>query len=69
MMKKLFSANPAHIGRPDGPPMPDALPESLLHGTPRALRKDLETVAALTEESLDNAQKQLVRLASYTTTR
>src|ERR1700744_6594871 len=42
MIKKMFSANPARIGRPDGPQMPDALPESLIHGTPRALRKDLE---------------------------
>jgi hypothetical protein len=32
----------------------------------RALRKDLETVAALTEESLDNTHNQLARLASYT---
>jgi len=29
------------------------------------LRGDLETVAALTQESLDRAQNQLVRLASY----
>src|SRR3984957_5223573 len=42
MIKKLFSANPARIGRFDGPQMPDALPESLLHGTPKTLRKDLE---------------------------
>jgi D-lactate dehydrogenase len=42
MIKKLFSVNPERIGRPDGPVMPDALPESLLHGTPKALRKDLE---------------------------
>jgi D-lactate dehydrogenase len=42
MIKKLFSVNPARIGRPDGPVMPDALPESLLHGTPKTLRKDLE---------------------------
>src|ERR1700759_1609629 len=42
MIKKLFSANPARIGRPDGPGMPDGLPGSLLHGTPRGLRQDLE---------------------------
>jgi hypothetical protein len=30
------------------------------------LRGDLETVAALTQDSLDRAQNQLVRLASYT---
>jgi hypothetical protein len=32
----------------------------------QTLRGDLETVAALTEESLNRAQSQLVRLASYT---
>jgi hypothetical protein len=32
----------------------------------QTLRGDLETVAALTEESLNRAQNQLVRLASYT---
>lgn len=32
----------------------------------QTLRGDLETVAALTEESLKRAQNQLVRLASYT---
>jgi D-lactate dehydrogenase len=41
-MSKLFSVDASRIGRPDGPVMPDALPESLLRGTPRALRKDLE---------------------------
>ena len=41
-MSKLFSVDASRIGRPDGPAMPDALPESLLHGTPRSLRKDLE---------------------------
>jgi hypothetical protein len=33
----------------------------------RNIRKDLETVAVATEESLDHTQKQLVRLAGYTT--
>jgi hypothetical protein len=32
----------------------------------QSLRSDLETVAALTEDSLRRAQNQLVRLASYT---
>jgi hypothetical protein len=33
----------------------------------RNIRKDLETVAVTTEESLDHTQNQLVRLAGYTT--
>jgi hypothetical protein len=41
-MSKLFSVDAGRIGRPDGPVMPDALPESLLHGTPRALRNGLD---------------------------
>ena len=35
MISKLFSANPARIGRFDGPPMYDAVPASLVEGTPR----------------------------------
>jgi acylpyruvate hydrolase len=33
-MRKLFSANPARIGRGDGPSKSDAVPASLVDGTP-----------------------------------
>src|SRR5271167_2498940 len=41
-MSKLFSVDVGRIGRPEGPAMPDAVPESMLHGTPKKLREDLE---------------------------
>ena len=41
MIKKLFSANPARIGRFDGPPTSDAVPASLVDGTPGDLKADL----------------------------
>jgi D-lactate dehydrogenase len=41
MFKKLFSVNPARIGRFDGPAMNDAVPASLVNGTPGDLKADL----------------------------
>ncbi len=41
MISKLFSANPARIARFDGPPMYDAVPASLVEGTPGDLKADL----------------------------
>jgi hypothetical protein len=41
MFKKLLSANPARIGRFDGPPMSDAVSASLVDGTPVDLKADL----------------------------
>jgi D-lactate dehydrogenase len=41
-MGKLFAVDPTRIGRPDGPALPDAVPEELRHGTPKALREGLE---------------------------
>ena len=35
-MRKLFSANPARMGRFDGPPKCDAVPASLVDGTVQA---------------------------------
>ena len=42
MIKKLFSVNPARIGRPSVPAESDAVPAELVHGTPIRLRQDLE---------------------------
>ena len=62
MMKKLFSANPARIGRFDGPPMSDAVPASLVDGTPGDLKADL--IALLGKEKVLHRAIDLVRYAS-----
>jgi D-lactate dehydrogenase len=38
---KLLSVDPGRIGRPTGPALSDALPDSLSHGTPKELREKL----------------------------
>ena len=40
-MRKLFEPNTRAIGRPPGPPMCDAVPDSLIDGTPSELCEDL----------------------------
>jgi hypothetical protein len=40
-MRKLFSANPARMGRFDGPPVCDAVPASMIEGSPGHLKADL----------------------------
>src|ERR1700723_1751484 len=62
MFQKLFSANPARIGRFDGPAMGDAVPASLIDGTPRALRADL--IALLGKSNVLHRAIDLVRYAS-----
>src|SRR5258707_12717033 len=59
---KLFSANPARIGRFDGPPTSDALPASLVDGTPGDLKADL--IALLEKENVLHRAIDLVRYAS-----
>src|SRR5260370_18394294 len=62
MIKKLFSANPARIGRFDGPPTSDAVPASLVDGTPGELKADL--IALLGKENVLHRAIDLVRYAS-----
>src|SRR5260370_8800150 len=62
MIKKLFSANPARIGRFDGPPTSDAVPASLVDGTPGDLKADL--IALLGKENVLHRAIDLVRYAS-----
>jgi D-lactate dehydrogenase len=40
-MRKLFSPNPARMGRFDGPPVCDAVPASMIEGSPGDLKADL----------------------------
>jgi D-lactate dehydrogenase len=61
-MAKLFSANPARIGRFDGPPKSDAVPASLVDGTPADLKADL--IALLGKENVLHRAIDLVRYAS-----
>jgi len=62
VVSKLFSANPARIGRPDGPPMSDAVPASLVEGTPADLKASL--IALLGKEKVLHRAIDLVRYAS-----
>jgi D-lactate dehydrogenase len=62
MSRKLFSANPSHIGRFNGPPTSDAVPASLVDGTPGDLKADL--VALLGKENVLHRAIDLVRYAS-----
>lgn len=62
MINKLFSANPARIGRFDGPPKDDAVPASLVDGTPADLKADL--IGLLGRESVLHRAIDLVRYAS-----
>src|SRR5580698_2804699 len=62
MPRKLFSANPAHIGRFEGPPMSDAVPASLVDGTPGDLKADL--IGLLGTENVLHRAIDLIRYAS-----
>jgi D-lactate dehydrogenase len=61
-MKKLFAPNTRAIGRPDGPPVCDAVPSAMIDGTPRELREDL--VKLLGEKQVQHRLIDLVRYAS-----
>ena len=62
MIRKLFSADPARIGRFDGPPKDDAVPASLVDGTPGDLKAEL--IALLGKEIVRHRAIDLVRYAS-----
>src|SRR6201991_5028965 len=62
MIRKLLSANPARIGRFDGPPESDAIPDSLVRGTPGDLKADL--ISLLGKENVLHRAIDLVRYAS-----
>ena len=62
MTRKLFSANPARIGRFDAPPPSDAVPPSLVDGTSDELKADL--IALLGKENVLHRAIDLVRYAS-----
>jgi D-lactate dehydrogenase len=61
-MRKLLSANPVRIGRFDGSPESDAVPASLVDGTPARLKADL--IALLGKEKILHRAIDLVRYAS-----
>jgi D-lactate dehydrogenase len=62
MTRKLLSANPAHMGRFDAPATSDAVPVSLVDGTPSKLKSDL--IALLGKENVLHRAIDLVRYAS-----
>src|ERR1700752_3363764 len=62
MIRKLLSANPARIGRFDGPPESDAIPDSFVDGSPGDLKADL--IALLGRENVLHRAVDLVRYAS-----
>lgn len=62
MARKLFSATPARIGRGDGSPESDAVPASLVDGTPAELKADLVTL--LGKQNVLHRAIDLVRFAS-----
>jgi D-lactate dehydrogenase len=61
-MRKLFSTNPARIGRFDGPPRCDAVPASMIDGSPDGLKADL--IGLLGKASVLHRAIDLVRYAS-----
>ena len=61
-MTKLFAADPARIGRPDGPALADAVPGELIDGAPAQLKADL--IALLGEDRVLHRLIDLVRYAS-----
>lgn len=61
-MRKLFSANPARIGRFDGPPVCDAVPASMIEGSPDDLKADL--IDLLGKANVLHRAIDLVRYAS-----
>ncbi len=62
MFRKLLSVDPALIGRFDAPPMSDAIPASLVDGTPGELKADL--IALMGKENVFHRAIDLVRYAS-----
>ncbi|HEY1928073.1 MAG TPA: FAD-binding and (Fe-S)-binding domain-containing protein [Caulobacteraceae bacterium] len=62
MIKKLFSADPSRIGRFNGPLKCDAVPASLVEGTPDDLKADL--IALLGNANVFHRAIDLVRYAS-----
>lgn len=62
LFRKLFSANPARIGRFDGPPKSDAFSATLVDGTPSDLKADL--ISLLGRENVLHRAIDLVRYAS-----
>ena len=61
-MRKLFSANPARIGRFEGATVTDAVPDTLARGTPGALKADL--ISLLGGDRVLHRSIDLVRYAS-----
>src|ERR1700739_3980339 len=62
MIRKLFSVDPARIGRFERPPTSDAVPASLVDGTPGDLKADL--IALLGKENVLHRAIDLTRYAS-----
>ena len=62
MIRKLFSATPARIGRCEGLPKSDAVSVSLVDGTPADLKADL--IALLGKQNVLHRAIDLVRFAS-----
>ena len=62
MSRKLFSTNPARIGRGNGPSKSDAVPTSMVDGTPTDLKADL--IALLGKQNVLHRALDLVRFAS-----
>jgi D-lactate dehydrogenase len=62
VVRKLFSANPARIGRFDGATVTDAVPDAFARGTPSVLKADL--VALLGKDRVLHRSIDLVRYAS-----
>ena len=60
-MRKLFSVNPAHMGRFDASPKCDAVSASLVGGTPGDLKADL--IALLGKEKVRHRAIDFVRYA------
>jgi D-lactate dehydrogenase len=61
-MRKLFSATPARMGRFDGPPVCDAVPVSMIEGSPGDLKADL--IDFLGKANVLHRAIDLVRYAS-----
>jgi D-lactate dehydrogenase len=61
-MRKLFEPNTHAIGRPPGPPACDAVPDSMIDGTPSELREDL--VRILGKKQVLDRVIDLVRYAA-----
>ncbi len=62
LIRKLFSATPQRIGRCEGLPKSDAVPASLVDGTPSGLKADL--IALLGKQNVLHRAIDLVRFAS-----